>query len=272
MPTTTNFGWTTPADTDLVKDGALAIRTLGNGIDTSLLDLKGGTTGQVLAKNSNTDLDFVWSTPAGDIEGVTAGVGISGGGTTGTVTITNTMATAIDAKGDLVVGTGADTFSRLAVGASNDMALLVDSSTSTGVKWASIGLGAWTSYTPTWTNITIGNGTNNFKYNQIGKSVWVMGELTFGSTTSITGGPVFTLPVTASSLLSADSQFASASFLDSGTENYLGIVRLTATTTGNVRAMNVGGTYARTVIVDGSTPFSWTTNDKICFSFWYEAA
>lgn len=60
MPTTTNFGWTTPADTDLVKDGAAAIRTLGNGIDTSLLDLKGGTTGQVLAKASNTDLDFNW--------------------------------------------------------------------------------------------------------------------------------------------------------------------------------------------------------------------
>jgi hypothetical protein len=60
MPTTSNFGWTTPADTDLVKDGAAAIRTLGNGIDTSLVDLKGGTTGQVLSKNSNTDLDFTW--------------------------------------------------------------------------------------------------------------------------------------------------------------------------------------------------------------------
>ena len=40
MPTTSNFGWTTPADTDLVKDGAAAIRTLGNGIDTSLVDLR----------------------------------------------------------------------------------------------------------------------------------------------------------------------------------------------------------------------------------------
>lgn len=60
MPTTSNFGWTTPADTDLVKDGAAAIRTLGNGIDASLVDLKGGTTNQILAKNSNTDLDFKW--------------------------------------------------------------------------------------------------------------------------------------------------------------------------------------------------------------------
>lgn len=135
MPTTSNFGWTTPADTDLVKDGAAAIRTLGNGIDTSLVDLKGGTTGQILSKTSNTDLDFTWVTSAGDIEGVTAGTGITGGGTSGTVTITNSMATAIDAKGDLIIGTGADTFSRLAVG-TNDYVLTAASGETTGVKWA----------------------------------------------------------------------------------------------------------------------------------------
>ena len=60
MATTTNFGWETPDDTDLVKDGAAAIRTLGSAIDTSLLDLKGGTSGQVLSKNSNSDMDFTW--------------------------------------------------------------------------------------------------------------------------------------------------------------------------------------------------------------------
>jgi hypothetical protein len=36
MPTTTNYGWTTPADTDLVKDGAAAIRTLGSSVDTTV--------------------------------------------------------------------------------------------------------------------------------------------------------------------------------------------------------------------------------------------
>jgi hypothetical protein len=60
MATTTNFGWETPDDTDLVKDGAAAIRTALGGVDTSFVDLKGGTTGQVLAKNSNTNLDFIW--------------------------------------------------------------------------------------------------------------------------------------------------------------------------------------------------------------------
>lgn len=60
MATTTNFGWETPDDTDLVKDGAAAMRTLGNSIDTSFVDLKGGTTGQVLSKATNADLDFTW--------------------------------------------------------------------------------------------------------------------------------------------------------------------------------------------------------------------
>lgn len=64
MATTTNFGWETPDDTDLVKDGAAAMRTLGNSIDTSFVDLKGGTTGQVLSKASGTDLDFTWATPS----------------------------------------------------------------------------------------------------------------------------------------------------------------------------------------------------------------
>ena len=62
MPTTTtNFGWTVPSDTDLVKDGAAAIRTALGGPDTSFVDLKGGTTGQVLSKASSTDLDFTWT-------------------------------------------------------------------------------------------------------------------------------------------------------------------------------------------------------------------
>ncbi len=117
MATTTNFGWETPDDTDLVKDGAAAMRTLGNAIDTSFVDLKGGTTGQVLTKASNSDLDYSWSS----VDPLVI----------------------LDAKGDLISATAADTPARLAVG-TNGQVLTADSTASTGLKWATPASGGWT--------------------------------------------------------------------------------------------------------------------------------
>jgi len=107
MANTTNFNWETPDDTDLVKDGAAAIRTLGSSIDTSFVDLKGGTTGQNLRKASNTDLDFTF---AGDA--------------------TNTV---VDAAGDLLYGTASDTLGRLAIGTAGQV--LKVNSGATAPEW-----------------------------------------------------------------------------------------------------------------------------------------
>jgi hypothetical protein len=112
--TTPNFGWPVPTSTDLVKDGATAIESLGDSIDASLLDLKGGTSGQVLSKNSNTDMDFTWVT-SDDANAIQNAI--------------------VDAKGDLITATAADTPSRLAVG-TNGQILQADSTAATGLKWA----------------------------------------------------------------------------------------------------------------------------------------
>jgi hypothetical protein len=77
-----------PSATDLVTDLPADFEVFGQAVDTSMADLLGGTAGQILAKNTNANMDFVWITnDVGDITAVTAGTGLSGGGTSGAVSL-----------------------------------------------------------------------------------------------------------------------------------------------------------------------------------------
>jgi hypothetical protein len=111
---TTPFSWQMPTSTDLVTDLPADFETFGQAVATSMADLLGGTTGQVLSKASNTDMDFTWVT-SDDANA-----------------IQNTI---VDAKGDLISATAADTPARLAVG-TNGQVLTADSTAATGLAWA----------------------------------------------------------------------------------------------------------------------------------------
>jgi hypothetical protein len=182
---TTPFNWQMPTNTDLVTDLPADFEVFGQAVATSMADLLGGTTGQILSKATNADMDFTWITnDVGDITAVTASSPLTGGGTSGAITVgiqaastsqsgavqltdstsstsTTTAATPnsvktaydlangavaksiVDAKGDLIAATAADTVSRLAVG-TNGQVLTADSAEATGMKWAASSSGGMT--------------------------------------------------------------------------------------------------------------------------------
>ena len=211
--TTPNFGWPVPTSTDLVKDGATAIESLGDSIDASLLDLKGGTSGQVLSKNSNTDMDFTWVT-SDDANAIQNAI--------------------VDAKGDLIAATANDTPARLAVG-TNDSFLQAASGQSTGLQWA----GSYTTWTPTITAQTGSLTTTTiqgFRYLKIGKMVHLNGRVNIVNKGTGAGALIVTLPFTAAT--SVDQM---------GTAEEIGSVGLpcfilvnAGTATGNILQTNYG--------------------------------
>ena len=77
-----------PTATDLVTDLPADFEVFGQAVDTSMADLKGGTTGQILSKATNADMDFTWITnDVGDITNIAVTSPITGGGSSGSVTI-----------------------------------------------------------------------------------------------------------------------------------------------------------------------------------------
>jgi hypothetical protein len=243
MATSPLYNWPEPDNTDLVKNGALAIRTAVNAIDTSMGDLLGGTTGQVLSKASNTNMDFTWVTQ----DDANA--------------IQNTQLTA---KGALITAFSSATPATLTVGA-NDLLLTAASGEATGLKYT----GAWTSFTPTFNNVTVGNATVGAKYCQIGKIVFVKLYFKFGSTSSFTGNVTINHPIAATG--NPGGFQSGVQILDAGIQYYFGYCNV-AVSNVEILTANVAFTYPLNSPVNATTPMTWGTNDEFVLSYWYEVA
>ena len=130
---------------------------------------------------------------------------------------------------------------------------------------------AWTTWTPTWTNLTVGNGTGVYRYKQIGKMVWWFLKFTAGSTSSASSNPRFTLPVTPHSSFADDDIYVGHGLLlDALTQNYDIRCMWNASTDVEINTLGVGGSYSNSGSFTG--PFTFGTNDRITLMGFYEAA
>jgi len=169
---TTNFGWVMPTSASLVTNLPADFNVFGQAVDTSMQYLLGGTTGQILSKTSGTNMAFTWiANDQGDITGVTAGNGISGGGTSGTVSVAIDTAITVDkttaqtltnktltspalttptistatTNGDILYGTGSGALARLGIGTTGQVL-----NVSSGIPaWTTASAGALTFITGT---------------------------------------------------------------------------------------------------------------------------
>jgi len=217
MATTTNYGWTTPDDTSLVKDGAAAIRTLGSSVDTTTKALNPSTT-------------------LGDIE---------------------------------YRSSTANTNTRLGIGSAGQVLTV-----SGGVPaWTTVAGGevTYTTWTPTYTGFTLGNGTLVARYGTSGKFVTFTLGIQLGSTSSVTGRIRFSLPKTPKNTTLNIEQYCFTAFLKAGVDIYFGATELTSTQ-GDVFAMLTNGTYASRTGTDTTVPFTWGTDDVIQITGVYEEA
>jgi trimeric autotransporter adhesin len=260
---TTNYGFVLPTSSDLVTDLPADFDVALQGVDTRLKALQPGTTLGDIAyssatANTNTRL------PIGTAGQVLA---VSGGGVPAWTTTADV--TPLTTKGDLFTFTTAD--ARIGVGA-NGTVLTADSAEATGLKWATPAGASytWTSYTPTYENFTLGNGTQTFGYLQIDKIVFVRGKINLGSTSTVTGAIGISCPVT-EGMEDYITSFDCSYYDNSIPIQYGGNA---AVASGFIRLLadKSDGTYTVQTGVSATIPMTWAVNDIIIVAGWYQAS
>jgi hypothetical protein len=136
-------------------------------------------------------------------------------------------------------------------------------------------IGTYTAYTPTWTNLTVGNGVVSSAYCRVNDFVHFYGKFTFGSTSAISGTVLANFPVNVNSAFMNDASiYGVAQYRDISTSTlYPGL----ATFAGNntlftLRVQIASGTYLTQTGVTGSAPFTWATGDFMAWNLYYRAA
>lgn len=266
--TTTYFGVSYPTSTDYVKDGATAMQTIATGFDTAVAipvynNQTGttytfviGDTAKTVTSNNASSVTFTippqssvaWASGASiKVTNLGAGVVTIAGGVG--VTVTNTAATISQYSSATLVRTGSDAWTIIPNGSSP----------------------TWTSYTPTLTNLTLGNGTLTARYTQIGKTVIVKFSFVLGTTSAVGTQPIFSLPVGITANTTPAWTPGEAKFEDVGGGVYSGFTFFQSTTTIRFFANTVSGAYIKEANVSATVPFTFGNTDGIFTTIIFEA-
>jgi len=135
--------------------------------------------------------------------------------------------------------------------------------------------GAWAAWTPSYANLTIGNGTVTSDYTTIGKTIHFRWIFTLGSTSAVGTAPTITVPVAAhAEYVGSSAPVHTVQYVDTGTANYAGFIRFNSATVVSLRAMAAGGTYVTThgSSLSATVPHTWANTDVISVCGTYEAA
>jgi hypothetical protein len=119
----------------------------------------------------------------------------------------------------------------------------------------------WTTYTPTWNNLTVGNGVQVARYRYVNGSLSFRGSLTWGTTTSASGNFTGVLPVSATA--DGVESVGIISVSDTGTANYVGVGYCTSSTAWTCR-FNGSGNGG---LMNATNPMTWTSTDVIRWHF-----
>ena len=197
-------------------------------------------------------------------KGLTTGIhGVGSGEIVGT-TIGQTLTTkTLDSP--IISGAGAATAGELGYDATNHALLIGDGTTNNPLY-----IGHWKAYTPTRSNITLGNGTLTGEYCQVGKLIIARIHFKMGSTSAMGTAPSFGLPVTATATYNGFS--FTANLCDWGTTTYVGWAILISTTSVCPMAIITSGSYANYTNITSTVPHTWAVDDEIHLGVVYEAA
>jgi hypothetical protein len=135
-------------------------------------------------------------------------------------------------------------------------------------------MNAWGTWTPTLTNMTLGNGTVTARFLRVGRKITFYFKFVLGSTSAVGTNPVFSLPVAPSSLYSTGSvdTFGTTTILDSGVGVYSGPCFWNGGSNAILQVWNVAGTYSLVASITATVPMTWTTGDILIGTGTYEAA